>query len=61
MGTLAGVTGWRKSARSGTNGGHCVEAAPTTRTVAVRDSKHPDGPQFAVSRSAWSRFVRSLR
>lgn len=33
---------WRKSSRSGGNGGECVELAHTLRTV--RDSKNPNGP-----------------
>lgn len=53
---------WRKSTRSGgSNGGACIEAAATTRTVAVRDSKNPDGPRLAVSPKVWERFTRSLR
>ncbi|MBA8953702.1 DUF397 domain-containing protein [Actinomadura namibiensis] len=36
---------WRKSSRSGSNGGDCVEAASTPDAVAIRDSKSPgDGP-----------------
>jgi hypothetical protein len=33
---------WRKSSRSGGNGGACVELAHTL--AAVRDSKNPHGP-----------------
>lgn len=58
---LTGVTRWRKSTRSGTNGGHCIEAAATAQRVAVRDSKDPDGPRLAVSPKVWQRFTRSLR
>ena len=37
---------WTKSRRSGPNGGNCVEIAqlPTGKGVAVRNSRHPDGP-----------------
>lgn len=52
---------WRKASRSNATGGSCVEAAPTTRTVAIRDSKNPDAPRLAVSSKAWERFTRSLR
>lgn len=36
---------WRKSSRSGGNGGACVELA---NIGAVRDSKNPDGPTLGV-------------
>ena len=38
---------WRTSSYSGDNGGTCVEVGTTGPAVAVRDSKHPDGPQLA--------------
>lgn len=51
-----------KSSYSGGNAGQeCVEVArniPTT--VAVRDSKHPDGPVLLVVPRAWVPFLRSL-
>jgi hypothetical protein len=46
---------WRKSRRS-TNGS-CVELAPLTEGVAVRDSKNPDGAQLAFTRSDFRRLV----
>lgn len=52
---------WRKSMRSSGNGGNCVEAANVGRTVAVRDSKNPQGPQLAISPAAWRAFARSIR
>lgn len=52
---------WRKSSRSNGTGGECVEAATTARSVAVRDSKNPDGPALTVSPRAWRAFIRSLR
>ena len=39
---------WRKSTRSGGNGGACVELA---NLGAIRDSKNPAGPVLRVSRS----------
>lgn len=53
---------WRKSSRSGSNSGNCVEVAdnlPTT--VAVRDSKHPTGPALTLPRHAWTTFLTSLK
>ncbi|WP_083471656.1 DUF397 domain-containing protein [Kibdelosporangium phytohabitans] len=35
---------WRKSSRSGGNGGQCVEVALVDGAIAVRDSKDPTGP-----------------
>jgi Domain of unknown function (DUF397) len=37
---------WRKSSRSGGNGGACVELA---NVGAVRDSKNPTGPALHVN------------
>lgn len=51
---------WRKSSRSGGNGGNCVEAAPTSARVAVRDSKDPEGPALVVSAREWRAFVGEL-
>ena len=53
---------WRKSSRSGSNGGACVEVARNLpRIVAVRDSKNPDGPVLIVSRDTWAQFITRLR
>ncbi|MFE0590459.1 DUF397 domain-containing protein [Micromonospora echinospora] len=56
---------WRKSSHSGDEGA-CVEMAvvpdtiavrDSTGTVAVRDSKDPDGPVLLFSRPAWITFA----
>jgi len=53
---------WRKSSRSGSNGGNCVEVARNLPgIVAVRDSKNPHGPVLTVSRDEWARFTARLR
>jgi hypothetical protein len=53
---------WRKSTRSGGNGGECVEVADNLPgVVAVRDSKDPQGPVLAFTPSAWASFVGSIR
>jgi hypothetical protein len=53
---------WRKSSRSGDNGGACVEVARNLpRIVAVRDSKNPQGPVLIISRDEWARFITRLR
>ena len=53
---------WRKSSRSGDNGGACVEVARNLpRIVAVRDSKNPHGPVLIISRDEWASLIARLR
>ncbi len=52
---------WRKSSYSGDNGGTCVEVGTAGPAVAVRDSKHPDGPQLAFPADTWKAFTRDLK
>jgi hypothetical protein len=52
---------WRKSSYSGANGGNCIEIAATARTVAVRDSKAPDGPVLAFGSKDWQRFADRVK
>lgn len=53
---------WRKSSRSGSNGGNCVEVADNLPgLVAVRDSKDPAGPVLAFAPVAWSTFTTALK
>ena len=52
---------WRKSSYSGSNGGACVEVGTPGPAVAVRDSKHPNGPQLAFTRGTWQAFTRQLK
>lgn len=43
------------------SGGECVEVAlGVTDTVAVRDSKDPDGPVLHLSPTAWTRFTSTV-
>ncbi|MFV2112132.1 DUF397 domain-containing protein [Micromonospora sp. LOL_025] len=52
---------WRKSTRSSSNGGACVEVADNLPgVVAVRDSKDPAGPALTFAPSAWRAFVAEL-
>ena len=53
---------WRKSSRSGGNGGNCVEVARNLpRIVAVRDSKNPDGPVLAIKAATWRAFIADVK
>ena len=58
---LPGMT-WRKSRRSGPQGGNCVEVAqlPDGR-VAVRNSRHPAGPALVFTSAEWDAFIRGAR
>ncbi|QGN49595.1 DUF397 domain-containing protein [Micromonospora sp. WMMC415] len=52
---------WRKSTRSGNNGGACVEVADNlSGVVGVRDSKDPAGPALTFSPAAWRAFVTQV-
>ena len=49
---------WRKSRRSGPQGGNCVEVARLVDgQVAVRDSRYPAGPALVFTAAEWAAFV----
>lgn len=51
---------WRKSSYS--NGqGACVEIASLAGTVAVRDSKDPQGPRVVLTAAQWQSFTASIK
>ncbi|MGH3318912.1 MAG: DUF397 domain-containing protein [Streptosporangiaceae bacterium] len=52
---------WRKSSRSGTNGGNCVEVTDLERAVAVRDSKDPGGSKLGFARDQWVAFTTAVK
>ncbi|MEH1016663.1 DUF397 domain-containing protein [Micromonospora sp. CPCC 206060] len=53
---------WRKSTRSGGNGGDCVEVADNLPgVVGLRDSKDPNGPALTFDPTAWTAFVTATR
>jgi hypothetical protein len=53
---------WRKSSRSGDNGGACVEVARNLHgVVAVRDSKNPHGPVLTVDSAGWRAFIADVK
>lgn len=51
---------WHKSSHSSASG-QCVEVAPVSGAVAVRDSKNPAGPGLIFSRQAWAAFVEGVK
>ncbi|MEU8406123.1 DUF397 domain-containing protein [Micromonospora sp. NPDC048842] len=52
---------WRKSRRSGSSGGNCVEVADNLPgVIGVRDSKDPAGPALTFAPTAWRAFVAQL-
>ena len=48
---------WRKSKASGPYSDNCVEVAFIDDAIAVRDSKHPDGPVLLFTQAEWDAFV----
>jgi hypothetical protein len=59
-GHLQSVT-WQKSRRSGPNG-NCVEcAALPDGGVAVRNSRHPQGPALVYTRAEIEAFILGVR
>ncbi|WP_432005315.1 DUF397 domain-containing protein [Streptomyces parvus] len=61
MAILQGATDqWTKSSYSGGNGA-CVEVkSPVALSIAVRDSKTPEGPSLTFVPGAWNAFVRDV-
>lgn len=61
MAILQGATEmWTKSSYSGGNGA-CVEVkSPVALSIAVRDSKAPEGPSLTFVPGAWNTFVRDV-
>jgi hypothetical protein len=53
---------WRKSTRSGSNGGACVEVARNLPgIVAVRDSKNLNGPVLTIGPTGWQHFIADVK
>lgn len=54
-------TPWRKSTKSGGNGGQCVEVRHFDGNIQVRDSKDPAGPVLTFTAGEWDAFVGGAR
>ncbi len=52
---------WRKSTKSGGNGGGCVEVGAVADVIAVRDTKDRQGPALAFSPDAWRSLIAKIR
>lgn len=48
---------WNRSSASGPNCDNCVEVAFVDNAIAVRDSKHPEGPILLFTQAEWDAFV----
>jgi len=48
---------WKKSSRSGTNGGQCVEVRYRDGVIQVRDSRQREGPVLTFTAKEWAAFV----
>jgi hypothetical protein len=51
---------WRKARRS-INNGACVEVAPVSRQILIRDSTDRNGPVMRYSRGSWCIFVGDIK
>jgi Domain of unknown function (DUF397) len=57
-----GVTGWRTSSYSGSQGGNCVQVAGRGRRILVRDTKQAGtGPVLRFSSKAWRTFADQVK
>ncbi|MFB4305307.1 DUF397 domain-containing protein [Actinomadura sp. GTD37] len=52
---------WRKTRLSTENGGNCVELAPVSRLIAIRDSKDPDGPKLTLNQKEFRGLTQALK
>jgi hypothetical protein len=48
---------WRRSSTSGPHRDNCVEVAFVDDAIAVRDSRHPEGPVLLFTQAEWDAFV----
>jgi hypothetical protein len=55
-----GGANWRKSSASGPYSDNCVEVAFVEQAIAVRDSKHPEGPVLLFTQGEWDAFVAGV-
>ena len=52
---------WFTSTRRGSQCDNCVEVAFVDGAIAVRDSRHPDGPALIFTAAEWDAFVAGAK
>lgn len=52
---------WRRSSRSNTSGGQCVEVAKLDMNIGVRDSKDPEGAKIALRSAGFRALVNAVK
>lgn len=52
---------WRKSSRSGSTGGECVEVAALDSRRFIRDSKNPAKGFLTVRPGAWNTLLTEIK
>ncbi|RKS79030.1 uncharacterized protein DUF397 [Actinomadura pelletieri DSM 43383] len=52
---------WRKASRSTSNGGNCVEITSVPGTIAIRDSKNPNGPRLTINHNDFHHLIRIIK
>ena len=52
---------WHKSSYSSGGGSNCVEVAIIPGSVAIRDSKNPDGPVHIVSPESFRDLIAHIK
>lgn len=51
---------WRKASRSANNGA-CLEVAPASGQILVRDSRDQDGPMMRYPAASWRIFLSGIK
>jgi hypothetical protein len=52
---------WRKSSRSDSSNGGCINVAILGSLGAIRDSKNPNGPKIIIPKTALRDFIRQIK
>lgn len=52
---------WRTSPWSGPDGGSCIQVAGLPGSIAVHDSKGPDGPALFFTPAEWAAFTARVK
>ncbi|GAB2677467.1 hypothetical protein GCM10027271_42890 [Saccharopolyspora gloriosae] len=52
---------WKKSSRSGTSGGNCVEVGFAEGARALRDTKDRAAGYFVATSKQWTTFVNAIK